>query len=206
VVLRDGHGQQLASELLGADGTEPLSGSGGGSPIRTQDVFDPSSWRGWNGTDFSVEFVDLTSAGRASRRACVHAVQYMDVVTESIFISRQMSSSRYCGITLTTSMARGPIPIHLDRFGQLDQAHASDHAEGFSGAGAKRNWLFAYFSLIDPTAPDLNFSIVGNQLTCTMCDWTTIRPTGASCFASRLRWRSLLPDQCSPINALRSAP
>jgi len=38
-----------------------------------------------------------------------------------------------------------------------------------------------------------------------MCDWTTIRPTGASCFASRLRWRSLLPDQCSPINALRSS-
>ncbi len=31
---------------------------GGGAPIRTRNVFDPSSWRGWNGTDFSVSFVD----------------------------------------------------------------------------------------------------------------------------------------------------
>ncbi len=30
----------------------------GGAPIRTTDVFDASSWRGWNGTDFSVSFVD----------------------------------------------------------------------------------------------------------------------------------------------------
>ncbi len=30
----------------------------GGAPIRTTDVFDPSSWRGWNGTDFSLTFVD----------------------------------------------------------------------------------------------------------------------------------------------------
>jgi hypothetical protein len=27
----------------------------------------------------------------------------------------------------------------------------------------KGNWLYAYFSLIDPDAPDLNFSVIGNH-------------------------------------------
>ena len=27
----------------------------------------------------------------------------------------------------------------------------------------KGSWLYAYFSLIDPAAPDLNFSIIGNH-------------------------------------------
>jgi hypothetical protein len=31
---------------------------GGGAPIRTWNVLDPFSWRGWGGTDFSVSFVD----------------------------------------------------------------------------------------------------------------------------------------------------
>lgn len=30
----------------------------GAAPIRTSNVFDPSSWRGWNGIDFSLSFVD----------------------------------------------------------------------------------------------------------------------------------------------------
>jgi hypothetical protein len=30
----------------------------GGSPIRTSNLLDVSSWRGWNGKDFSLTFVD----------------------------------------------------------------------------------------------------------------------------------------------------
>jgi len=48
----------VACGLLGQTGTHRCITPSGGGPMRTQNVFDPSSWRGWSGTDFSVSFVD----------------------------------------------------------------------------------------------------------------------------------------------------
>jgi hypothetical protein len=39
-------------------GPQPCLVPFGGSPIRTKNLFDASSWRGWNGKDFAVSFVD----------------------------------------------------------------------------------------------------------------------------------------------------
>jgi len=53
----------------------------GGAPIRTRDVFDPSSWRGWNGTDFSLTFADPYPGPVLHPQTHVYApVQYMPYI------------------------------------------------------------------------------------------------------------------------------
>jgi len=53
LVLRDGHRLELASELYRPARTQ-VFGAFGASPIRTSNLLDATSWRAWNGTDFSV--------------------------------------------------------------------------------------------------------------------------------------------------------
>ncbi len=137
----------------------------GGSPIRTQNVFDASSWRGWNGTDFSLSFVDPYSG--PVEHPLDHAytpVQYMDVVTGiNIFQPSNLVVATLWdpwddeygtpGLYLSTSTdlvnwTKPTLVITLDKF--LAQEPAG-------------SWSYAYFSLIDPMAPDLNFSIIGNH-------------------------------------------
>lgn len=53
----------------------------GGAPIRTPDVFDPSSWRAWDGTDFTLRFVDPYLRPVTSPQDHVYApVSYMSYV------------------------------------------------------------------------------------------------------------------------------
>jgi hypothetical protein len=51
-------GWQWPPNCDGGKGTRPCLFSGGGAPIRTANILDPSSWRGWDGKDFSVVFTD----------------------------------------------------------------------------------------------------------------------------------------------------
>jgi hypothetical protein len=39
-------------------GARPCLAPDGAAPIRTADILDPSSWRGWDGKDFNVVFAD----------------------------------------------------------------------------------------------------------------------------------------------------
>ncbi len=73
----------------GQKGPQRCLVAGGGSPMRTTDVFDATSWRGWSGTDFSVSFADPYPGPVHDRREHVYTpVQYMDVVTAvNIFAS-----------------------------------------------------------------------------------------------------------------------
>jgi len=138
---------------------------GGGGPIRTQDVFDASSWRGWNGTDFSVSFADPYLGPVEDRPAHVYTpVPYMDVVTGiNVFQSTNLVvavlwnpwTNEYGvkGFYLSTSTDL----VHWTKptlVATVDQFLAQEPAG---------NWSYAYFSLIDPAAPDLNFSMVGDH-------------------------------------------
>jgi len=138
---------------------------GGGSPIRTQDVFDPSSWRGWNGTDFSVEFVDPYLGPVARPEEHVYTpVQYMDVVT-GIYIY-QPANVVVAVLWDYFDNEYGPEGLYLSTSTDLvnwTKPTLVITLKDFLAQEQKGNWLFAYFSLIDPTAPDLNFSIVGNR-------------------------------------------
>lgn len=137
----------------------------GGAPLRTQNVFDPGSWRSWSGTDFSVPFADPYLGPISHPEEHIYVpVPYMIYVNAiNVFQSANLvvatlwdywdSALGTPGLYLTTStdMIHWTKPTLVVTRNEL---MASD---------PKGNWLYVYFSLIDPTAPDLNFSIIGDE-------------------------------------------
>lgn len=137
----------------------------GGAPIRTQDVFDPSSWRGWSGSDFSVQFVDpYTGPVKRPEEHVYTPVPYMTFVTSinvyqpaNIVVATIFNGydNEYGpeGLYLTTStdLVNWTTPTLVITLAKLlDQEPTG-------------NWQYAYFTLLDPDAPDMNFSIIGDR-------------------------------------------
>ena len=137
----------------------------GGAPIRTKNVFDPASWRSWNGTNFGLSFVDPYSGPVSHPQEHVYTpVPYMgfvnainvyhplNVVVATLwdYWDNELGPP---GIYFTTStdLVHWTTPTLVVK---LDELLAED---------PKGNWLYAYFSLIDPDAPDMNFSVVGDH-------------------------------------------
>ncbi|HEY6303287.1 MAG TPA: hypothetical protein VIX14_09495 [Terriglobales bacterium] len=137
----------------------------GAAPMRTINVFDASSWRGWSGTDFSVSFVDPYPSPVEHPQEHVYTpVQYMDVVTGinilqgsdlvvAVLWNPWTNEYGAKGFYLSTSTdmvnwTKPTLVATLDQF--LDRE-------------PKGSWSYAYFSLIDPAAPDMNFSIIGDH-------------------------------------------
>ncbi len=156
---------QWPPNCSGSQGPHRCLTPGGGAPIRTQNVFDASSWRGWNGKEFSVSFADPYPGPVQHPLEHVYTpVPYMDVVTGiNIFQSSNLAiavlwnpwTNEYGtkGFYLSTSTdmvnwTKPTLVATVDQF--LDQE-------------PKGSWSYAYFSLIDPAAPDLNFSVVGEH-------------------------------------------
>jgi hypothetical protein len=137
----------------------------GGAPIRTTDVFDASSWRGWSGTDFSVAFVDPYPGPVERPLEHVYTpVPYMDVVTGiNLFESSGLVvavlwnpwSNEYGAkgfyLSTSTDLVNWTKPRLV---ATVDQFLAQEPAG---------SWSYAYFSLIDPAAPDLNFAMIGDH-------------------------------------------
>ena len=138
----------------------------GGSPIRTTDVFDPSSWRGWNGTDFSVSFVDpyLGKVQRPTQHLYV-PVPYMFAVN-GIYVY-QPSNVVVAVLWDYWDNELGPPGLYLtsstDLVNWTTPALVVTVAQLLAEDPSYGNWLYAYFSLIDPAAPDLNFSTIGDH-------------------------------------------
>lgn len=137
----------------------------GGSPMRTTDVFDPSSWRGWDGTDFTVSFVDPYPGPVEHPQEHLYTpVAYMEVVTGinvfqpsnlvvAVLWNPWTNEYGVKGFYLSTStdLVNWTKPVLV---ATLDQ---------FLVQEPKGSWSYAYFSLIDPDAPDLSFSVMGDQ-------------------------------------------
>jgi hypothetical protein len=137
----------------------------GGSPIRTEDVFNVSSWRGWNGTDFSLSFADPYPGPVQNREDHVYTpVQYMDVVTAiNIF---QPSNVVVATLWDPWNNEYGPPGLYLST--STDLVHWTKpvlvaRLEQFLAQEPAGSWSYAYFSLLDRTAPDLNFSMIGGH-------------------------------------------
>jgi hypothetical protein len=137
----------------------------GGSPIRTEDVFNVSSWRGWNGTDFSLSFADPYPGPVQNREDHVYTpVEYMDVVTAiNIF---QPSNVVVATLWDPWNNEYGPPGLYLST--STDLVHWTKpvlvaRLEQFLAREPAGSWSYAYFSLLDRTAPDLNFSMIGGH-------------------------------------------
>jgi hypothetical protein len=137
----------------------------GGAPLRTQDVFDPSSWRGWDGTDFSLTFLDPYLGPIAHPEEHVYTpVPYMAYVNA-------INVYEPANLVVATLWdywddALGPPGLYLTT--SRDLVHWTKPTlvvtvAELSKDDPKGSWLYAYFSLLDPTAPDLNFSTIGDN-------------------------------------------
>jgi hypothetical protein len=138
----------------------------GGAPIRTQNVFDPSSWRGWNGSDFSVIFVDPYLGKVSHPQEHVYApVPYMQFVN-GIYVY-QVNGQDVVVATLWDGWDEelGPPGLYLSTSTDLINWTTPTLVVKLEDLldPSSANFTFAYFSLIDPNAPDLNFATVGDN-------------------------------------------
>lgn len=137
----------------------------GGAPIRTQNVFDPSSWRGWNGTDFTLTFVDPYPGPVDHPEQHVYTpVPYMGFVNAINLY--QTSNLVVATLWDYWDTELGPPGLYLttssDMVNWTTPALVVTLAD-ITAQDPKGSWLYAYFSLIDPDAPDMNFSMVGDH-------------------------------------------
>ncbi len=137
----------------------------GAAPLRTQNVFDPTSWRGWNGKEFSVAFADPYVGTVANPLEHVYTpIQYLAYVNAINVYPRE-------NVVVATlwdywDYALGPPGLYLTT--STDMVHWSKPAlvvtvQQLLSEDEPGSWLYAYFSLIDPDAPDLNFAQLGNH-------------------------------------------
>jgi len=151
---------------------------GGGAPIRTQDVFDPSSWRAWSGTDFSVSFADPYLGPVSNPQKHVYApVSYLSYIYAiNIFRPSEVNDGapvddyRPGDLVFATlwdvyDNNLGPQGLYFST--TTDLVHwtkptlvvTSQDLLAHDPAGS----YYAYFSVLNPNAPDRNFTIVGNR-------------------------------------------
>ncbi|NYF90469.1 hypothetical protein RBB79_12770 [Tunturiibacter empetritectus] len=147
----------------GGKGQKPCLVPDGACAIRTANILDPSSWRGWDGKDFTVQFVDPYRGTVANPKAHVCApVPYLDYATginyypaSHLFVAtlwNQGSASSWGpeGVYFTTS----PDFIHWSKpkLAMTQNQMLKSEPEG--------NWSYMYFSLIDPKSTDSNYMTI----------------------------------------------
>jgi hypothetical protein len=136
----------------------------GGAPLRTTDFLDPSSWRAWSGTDFSIQFADPYPGPVANPEKHVFtAVPYMfainainiyqpaNVVVATLwdYWDNELGPPGLY-VTTSTDLVNWTKPRLV---ATLTQITANDPPGSYT---------YAYFSPLDPAAPDLNFSVIGD--------------------------------------------
>jgi hypothetical protein len=140
----------------------------GGAPLRTQKVFDPSSWLGWNGSAFDLSFVDPYPGPVPRPEQHVFTpVQYMGFVN-AINLYQISADQTVVVATLWDYWDNelGPPGMYLTT--STDMVNWTKPTlvvtvKDLLAEDPAGNWLYAYFSLIDPNATDLNFSVLGDH-------------------------------------------
>ena len=150
-------------KCAGSTGPHPCLTSGA-APMRTTNVFDPTSWRGWGGTDFSVSFVDPYPGPVVRPQEHVYTpVQYMDVVTGiNIFQPANVVVAVLWNPWTNEYGAKGFYLSTSTDLVNWTKPTLVATVDQFLAQEPKGSWSYAYFSLIDPAA-DMNFSVVGNH-------------------------------------------
>jgi hypothetical protein len=145
-----------------SEGQPPCLVPDGACPIRTANILDPSSWRGWDGKAFTVVFVDPYQRPVANPQAHVCApVQYLDYANGANF----HEVSRLFVATLWNQGSGGFGPPGVYFTTSADFVHWSDPVLAVTLNQMLRrepegNWSFMYFSLIDPASTDSSFSTI----------------------------------------------
>jgi hypothetical protein len=134
----------------------------GACAIRTANILDPSSWRGWDGKDFTVEFVDPYRGAVANPQAhvCV-TVPYLDYSTGINY--HQASHLFVATLWNQGSASWGPQGVYFTA--SPDFIHWSKPELAMTQNQMLRrepegNWSYQYFSLIDPQSQDSSYMTI----------------------------------------------
>jgi hypothetical protein len=143
-------------------GARPCLVPGGGSLIRTANILDPSSWRGWNGKDFSVVFADpYLGPGTRPQDHIFTPVPHMDYING---ISLHGPSHLFIATLWDGGdSALGPPGLYFST--SADFIHWSKPALAITQdqllqREPEGNWTYAYFSLLDPKTTDANYATI----------------------------------------------
>jgi hypothetical protein len=128
--------------------------------MRTTSVFDPQSWRAWDGNDFTIRFVNPYTHldEHPDRHVCEPifpgvAESLVKVEHEGVFIVSQITpDNRFGPPGLYVNASRDL--IHWSK-----PSLVASTSELMKEDGPGR-WTYAYSSLLDPTSTDRNFSTV----------------------------------------------
>lgn len=131
--------------------------------IRTDRLFDPASWRAWNGADFSVRFADPYRAEIA--KPADHVCEpVMPGVAYSLV--RHGPDGPFVATQFTPDKRYGPPGLYV--LASADLIHWSKPslvvttADLLAGEPAGK-WSYDYFALIDPASTDRNFTTVTDR-------------------------------------------
>lgn len=137
---------------------------GGASPIRTSDITDPTAWRGWNGMNFGVTFVDPYLGQVAN--PLQHIFTPIANVLYVNAINFHPASNRFVATLIDPfNQAYGPLGIYLSTSSDLLHWTQPVLVVTVAQLLAKEppgNWSYAYASLLDPDSTDPNFSTIGD--------------------------------------------
>jgi hypothetical protein len=152
---------------------------GGAAPVRSDNPLDASSWRGWNGKDFSQTFVD-PYVGRVKNpeKHVYTPVPYMDFVNAiNIYEPAHVFVATLWDWGNT---AYGPEGLYLststDFVNWTAPTLVVSLAELRAKESAKGSWSYLYFSLLDPNARDANFSTLGDHVDLFYVRWDNNNP------------------------------
>jgi hypothetical protein len=143
-------------------GARPCLVPDAASVIRTANILDPSSWRCWDGKDFSIAFVDpyRSAVARPQEHVCT-SVPYMDYANAINF----HAASHLFVATLWDAGSGNFGPHGLYFITSPDLIHWSKPAlaitlNQFLQREPEGNWSYGYFSLIDPKSTGPSYSTI----------------------------------------------
>ena len=128
--------------------------------MRTESLFNPSSWRAWDGKDFTIRFVNPYTDSQANPEQHVCEPVFAGVADSLV----QMESTGVFIVSqLTPDNRFGSPGLYLS--GSRDLIHWSRPAlvittRDLAAEEGPGNWKYAYTSLLDPISKDRNFSTV----------------------------------------------
>jgi hypothetical protein len=147
------------------NGQKPCLVQDAACAIRTGNISDPSSWRGWDGKDFTVEFVDPYRGAVANPQAHVCAmVPYLDYSTG---INYHPASHLFVATLWNQGSAGwGPQGVYFTTspdFIQWSKPQLAMTQNQMLRREPEGNWSYQYFSLIDPKSQDSSFMTITNN-------------------------------------------
>ncbi|MBT9331508.1 hypothetical protein [Paracidobacterium acidisoli] len=143
-------------------GLRPCLNPGGTCPIRTANILDASSWRGWDGKGFNVVFTDPYRGPitNPASHLCPQAPNIEFLTGFNYYAAAHL----FIGTQFTpVETAYGPPGVYFTT--SPDFVHWSKPALALTMNQMLRrepegNWSYAYFSLIDPKSTDANFMTI----------------------------------------------